>query len=188
MTNKYSLIAWHDDDRFANEVDHDAGIIYDTPINGLFQIHWPNGNKRYEWYYKDGKRADGVSRGWWPDGKLKQIIGWQDWVKDGLHTIWDENGNIEDEINYKGGKRDGLWIKFSQRKTGGEKMEERTYKNGKKDGLFTFWYENGQKMYEGTFKDGKPDGPFTVWYENGEKKCERTYKDGELKRRIDYLQ
>jgi len=105
MTNKYSLTAWHDDDRFANEWDQEVGIIYDTPINGLFQIHWPNGNKRYEWYYKDGKRADGVSRGWWPNGNLKSEYTLKDGKHDGLYTKWFENGGKEYEHIYKDGER-----------------------------------------------------------------------------------
>ena len=67
-------------ERFANEVVDDDGhpcTIYDIPIDGLFQVKWPNGNLRYEWYYKDGKRADGISKGWFPNGKLKQTMSWK---------------------------------------------------------------------------------------------------------------
>jgi len=42
------------------------------PENGLFRQYFDNGQLRYEWYYKDGKRADGISRGWWSNGILKQ--------------------------------------------------------------------------------------------------------------------
>ncbi len=54
-----------------------------NPENGLFRVYWkdiidnwhgsatlnPDEGEglRYEWYYKDGKRADGVSKGWWPN-------------------------------------------------------------------------------------------------------------------------
>ena len=171
-------------------------IEENRPENGVFRVYWKDvigphdggvtfdenesEGLRWEWYYKDGKMADGVSKGWFPNGQLKQSRIWKNGVQDGIWTEYYENGQKDYEQTYKDGKRDGLWIKFSQKKTGGEKMEERTYKNGKKDGLFTFWYENGQKMYEGTFKDGKPDGPFTVWYENGQKSSEKTYKDGKF--------
>jgi antitoxin component YwqK of YwqJK toxin-antitoxin module len=57
-------------DRYANEVDKEKGMIYDTPTDGLFQAHWLNGNLRYEWEYKDGERADGISRGWHTNGHL----------------------------------------------------------------------------------------------------------------------
>ena len=105
MTNKYSLTAWHNDDRFANEWDNEVGIIYDTPINGMFRVYWPNGNKRYEWYYKDGKRANGVSRGWWPNGNLKSEHTLKDGKHDGLYTKWFENGGKEYEHIYKDGER-----------------------------------------------------------------------------------
>ena len=31
--------------------------------DGPFKKFWPNGHLRYEWYYKDGKRADGIPSG-----------------------------------------------------------------------------------------------------------------------------
>ena len=49
--------------RFANESDPEKGMTYDIPTDGLFQAHWSNGNIRYEWYYKNGQRADGEAKG-----------------------------------------------------------------------------------------------------------------------------
>ncbi len=77
-------------ERFANEVVDDDGhpcTIYDIPTDGLFQVKWPNGNLRYEWYYKDGKRADGISKGWFPNGKLKQTMSWKNETTDGLFIL-----------------------------------------------------------------------------------------------------
>ena len=71
--------------RFANE-NPTIGIQYDIPTNGLFQVHWSNGNLRYEWYYKDGERADGESKGWFPNGNMKQVWNWKNGEKDGLFT------------------------------------------------------------------------------------------------------
>ena len=65
-------------DRFANQMDREVGIHYETPIDGTFTLYWPNGVKRYEWNYKDGKRTDGKSLSWWPNGKLKIVRNWKD--------------------------------------------------------------------------------------------------------------
>ena len=60
-------------ERFANETETDNGIIYEQPENGTFEVYYGNGQLRFQWDYKDGQRADGESKGWWPDGSWKQI-------------------------------------------------------------------------------------------------------------------
>ena len=79
-------------------------------------------------------------------------------------------------IQFKDGKRDGLVTMWYEN---GQKRLEVTYKDGKPDGLGTTWHENGQKQTEGTTKDGKQDGLATAWHENGQKQGELTWKDGE---------
>ena len=86
----------------------DEWIKLNHPDNGLFRVYWknviasnigdvtldPNDGEelRYEWYYKDGKRADGISKGWWPNGKLKHKWCWKNNLRDGLWIFYDENG------------------------------------------------------------------------------------------------
>ena len=139
-------------------------ISENSPEIGVFRAYWTEDGfgisledtgygLRYEWYYKDGKRVDGVSKGWYPNGQIKTIN------------------------TYKDGKLDGLWTGWY---SDGQKKWEYTYKDGKEDGVYTIWYENGQKESERTYKEGKLDGLRTGWYENGEKILEKTYKDGYL--------
>tara|TARA_R100001594_G_scaffold25041_1_gene49053 strand:- start:37 stop:450 length:414 start_codon:yes stop_codon:yes gene_type:complete len=128
--------------RFANENATDIGIQYEIPTDGLFQVHWSNGNLRYEWYYKNGKRADGVSKSWHENGQLKQEITWKD------------------------GKLDGLYSWFYP---SGQKRKEGTFKNGKENGLRTFWYENGQIKSEKIYKDGEIISK-SKWNEDGKSK------------------
>jgi antitoxin component YwqK of YwqJK toxin-antitoxin module len=63
---------------------------------------------RYEWYFKlplDGTRADGISRGWWSNGKLKQIKTWKNGKQVGISTGWYENGQKWYEQTYKDDKK-----------------------------------------------------------------------------------
>ena len=136
--------------------------------NGLFRAYWKNVNNRYdggatldpnegeglrwEWYYKDGKHPDGVSKGWYPNGVLKHIWNWKNGTQNGLYTNWYENEQKKKEGIYKNGKREGLWIVWWEN---GQKMEEGTYKDGKKDGLWPHWYWDDHMERENTFKDGK---------------------------------
>ena len=183
-----------------------------NPKDGWFRLYWENESAlnhiyygkiwkpskndqlRYEWKYKDGKRADGVSKGWFPNGQIKSIHTFKDEEKEGLQTYWYENGQKNWEETYKDGKSfvsnswdengkimvkdgNGLYTSWYEN---GQKEKEGSYKDAKLDGLWTIWYKNGQKNYEGTYKNKKKDGLFTDWYENGQLKQERNYKNGEL--------
>jgi antitoxin component YwqK of YwqJK toxin-antitoxin module len=138
------------------------------PENGVFKAYWknvidnceggitldPNENEgiRYEWYYKNNKRADGISKGWYSNGQLKEIMNWKNNCPHGLVTYWYEDG---------------------------QKWYESTNKDGKFDGLFTYWHKNGQKWKEGTFKNDKPVGLWTYWNQNGQKQFEGAFKNWE---------
>ena len=99
----------------------------DTPYTGKAVGLWPNGQKKYETNYKDGKT-------------------------DGLDAYWHENGQKLSEVNYKDGKPDGLVLQWHEN---GQKRMEDNYKDGKPDGLQVEWHENGQKFYELNFKNGE---------------------------------
>ena len=140
---------------------HDASIKWvdaHHPKNGLFRAYWkdmiPNSHNiggltldpdegeglRYEWYYKDGKRADGISKGWWPNGMLKQIRTYKDGKLDGLWIYWYVSGQKKFERNFKDGKRDGDFIKWN------DDLGEAWIKRGA---------GNGRKKVKQTWKDGK---------------------------------
>ena len=132
-------------------------IEENRPDNGLFRAYWYNytgddpgeptldsdegDGLRYEWYYKDGKRADGVTKGWWPNGELKHTWTYKDGIKNGAYAEYFDTG---------------------------QKRREGTHKDGERDGLWTVWYENGQKWREGYWKDGARDGKWTFWSPDGQ--------------------
>ena len=49
----------------------------------------------------------------------------------------------------------------------GQKWQEVNYKNGKPDGLWVSWHENGEKRGEGNIKDGKQISK-KWWHNKGE--------------------
>ena len=85
-------------------------------------------------------------------------------------------GGKELEGSYIDGEKDGLWTVWHEN---GQVFFEATYKNGKKNGLFTYSYKNGLKEIEGNFIDNKYDGTIIYYYENGEKKEQFNYINGE---------
>ena len=96
------------------------------PQNGWFKVYWPkqgvsepilnkedsNGNLRWEWEYKDGKRADGVSKGWYRDGTLKQVKHWKNGLKHGELIRYYNNKKINDHFQFRSGKRHGWCISY----------------------------------------------------------------------------
>ena len=142
------------------KIEAQEWIKENHPENGLFKVYWKdvisphNGGAsfkdegeglRWEWYYKDGKMADGISRGWFPKkcsyrtktgywkgsnqiklaGKLKIIRYWKNGKPDGLFTEWYESGYKKEEGTWKNGLPDGHWKRWE---IGGNLTEERIWK------------------------------------------------------------
>ena len=90
-------------------------IVYykDDPISVTTDINESkNKQVRWEMHFKDGKRADGNSYGWFWDGTIRFY----------------PNGMVVDQWNYKDGIRDGIWI---SRNKDGSIRKKTIYDNGK---------------------------------------------------------
>ena len=112
----------------------------DVPFTGKAVAKWPDGQKKTEISYKDGKRH-------------------------GLKAHWYESGQKLSEINYRHGKYHGplnMWYENGQWRRKGNHVE------GKKVGIWTHWYENGQQRDELFYIDGYKESAI-VWKPDGEK-------------------
>ena len=141
---------WPDKEEF-DGLNHGEGQ-HGKPENGVYLVKWSTGHKRYEWEYKDGKRADGVAMGWYPDGKPKQLSTWKNGELNGLRRYWWVSGHIQIDENLISGELNGECI----------------------------WYheENGRPKIKGYYQNGKPEGLWT-WYTNRDEKiCEVYFKNG----------
>ena len=110
-----------------------------------------------------------------PNGQKYFEVNYKDGKKNGLFVSWDENGKKSSERNLKDGKKEGLEVFWHEN---GQKSIEGNYKDGKEDGLMVEWYKNGQKSIEYNYEDGKPVGLCVDWHENGQKKWEANCKEG----------
>ena len=83
-------------------IDTDEWIEENHPENGVFKIYWTRDGgvsvedeglgQRYEWIYKDGKRGNGPSKGWYPNGNRQvPTHGWKDGVYTQVSRILGEN-------------------------------------------------------------------------------------------------
>ncbi len=193
------------------------GLVYEVnkiePFTGKHITHWPNGQKKEEYNYKDGK-ISGVTNAWYYNGqKLLEmdIVG----KENGKRTTWYENGQKKSVANYKNEKQEGIAINWYEN---GQKQHEKNYKDGKQDGAMIAWnekgqkiinviqerndlvygvnqhepftglyvkkYKNGQKKLEVNVKDGKRDGLEMTWDENGKKMVRRNFVDGKVEGKV----
>ena len=91
-----------------------------------------------------------------------------------LNLEWVPNTNKKKEINYKNGKKDGLYKSWY---SNGDIQEEINYSDGKKEGLYRSWYSNGDIQKEINYSDGKKHGRCRKWNVSGDTVENRIYKD-----------
>src|SRR5690606_11322403 len=106
------------------------------------QLHtykWSNGNKKAE-------------------GVVKEAL------EQGKWTFWSKDGVIQQEVNYKDGDFDGVYVNYNE---SGKKREEGTFIKGKKEGICKVWYPTGQLEIVGYNKNGYNDSLWTYYYEDG---------------------
>lgn len=107
--------------------------------------------------------------------------------KEGVHRIYDEEGNVVDGGIYAQGvllaegitddmgRRQKHWKFYYQT---GDLKEEGGYKDGRRHGKWTYYFINGNVEQQGRFSKDKPDG-YWVWYhDNGEVWREEEYVRG----------
>tara|TARA_Y100000589_G_C26990717_1_gene562500 strand:- start:39 stop:545 length:507 start_codon:yes stop_codon:yes gene_type:complete len=120
----------------------------DTPFTGKAVAFHPNGQKRWEQTYKDGK-LDGLWTGWWKNGQKRFERNYKDGKRDGLTTEWYENGQKGQEVKHK----DGKLMSTVHWKPNGEKCPVTNVKDG--DGIAVWYKDDGTEWVRQTYKDGK---------------------------------
>jgi antitoxin component YwqK of YwqJK toxin-antitoxin module len=145
------------------------------------QAYWyENGQEMLTGNYV-GDLPDGPLSEWDANGKETRLCRGNgvtlngDCAKEGLATLWHENGQKMAELNVVNDKKEGLATLWHEN---GQKEQEGNYVNDNPEGIWTWWYENGQKKSEGNYVNGKSEGVWNQWHENGQKKPESNYING----------
>jgi len=123
-------------------IDHN-GLVYeegsDTPFTGKIVAHWPNGQKKSEIEYVDGKRQ-GKEFTWIEDGqKLYEGENFSG-QSYGKVRAWHENGQQAIEVELRNSKPNGKWIEWHEN---GKKKMEKELRNGQVIST-KCWDENGK--------------------------------------------
>jgi antitoxin component YwqK of YwqJK toxin-antitoxin module len=181
------------------------GIVEeDGSRNGHWKDVYPDGNIKAEGDYKEGKQI-GEWKFYYPDGKLEQdgkftntgkFYGTWKWyydsgqlmreeeydngLKDGMHTEYDESGKIVEEGEYVKDLEDGPWFT-----TIGDYLERGTYRDGLKNGKWVSYHlastpskTDSVLSFSGSFVEDNPDGKHIYYWDNGKVKDEGVYLMG----------
>jgi hypothetical protein len=97
-------------------------------------------------------------------------------VKDGPYVVYNLNGKVMIEGNYKDGKQSGEWTMYHPN---GQRASVDYYTDGVRNGIHTSWYGNGQKAIEGEYRDDKREGVWHRWDPNGFREWTDVYKNDE---------
>ncbi len=120
----------------------------DTPFSGKAVNFHPNGQKKQENNYKDGKR-DGLWTSWYDNGIKRVEANYKDGKQDGFVNAWYNNSLLKEKSSYSNGKIVSAFVW----KPNGEKCPATNVKNG--NGV-KLWYILGSTQVDRiTYKDGE---------------------------------
>ena len=143
----------------------------DMPFTGKAVAKWPNGQKKTEINYKDGKR-DGLKAHWFESGQKLSEISYKAGKHDGPLTMWYENGKLRRKGNHMDGKMVGIWTHWYENN---QQRDEMFYIGGLMESAIV-WRPDGEKC---SFTDVKAGNGIMVKYtDNGTEWLRLTYKNG----------
>ena len=125
-------------------------------------------------YYKDGKLRDvgnyrdNLKTGEWkyyhPNGELLYIGEFVNGKETGPWKFYHDNGKLESEGAYNGGLKSGLWTSYH---SNGNLKSVGEFKKGEITGYWKYYHENGQIASEGNYQDLKRTGKWLIYDEEG---------------------
>lgn len=156
----------------------------------------PNGSV---WQYLEAEemRANGTYKEWFPNGRQKieaTVIGGpadlsetaqQDWLFDGVSTVWDEEGNVKALIPYHKGSLEGICTYYA---SNGSVEQEVSYKQNQIDGFSLSYFPNGWVKEKTGYTRGAKDGLSLGYFEKGEPCWIEEYREGLLLKGVYYNQ
>ncbi len=98
-------------------------------------------------------------------------------VKNGVSKTYYPNGNLIELINYRDGRKEGEWVQYFE---DGKLKFRGAYSGDEKEGPFMAYYPDGKISFSGAYKGGHMDGKWTFYDENGEVTRVDCYSEGAM--------
>ena len=150
---------------------------------GVHVERFPNGSKKVEYQFKTSPEnshqriRDGWYRRYDTEGVLRAKETFRNGIKEGLQVWYREDGKVDREGTYVGGKRHGTYKVYYR---SGQLRSRGTYERGKLEGEFLVYYVNGRVKAQGTYKGGKRHGTYSQYGEDGQIERADFYQHGDL--------
>ena len=124
---------------------------------------------------------------YYSDGKVKSSGGYVDGKKEGIHRIYNEEGDIvSGEVYKKGlitaegivdqsGDFQGEWELYYEN---GDVQAKGDFENNLRTGDWIFYHKNGKVESEGKYVEGLPQGQWKWFYDNGVSRRKDYYRRG----------
>ena len=175
-----------------------GGLFLSAIKNGPYINWYPNGNKKQQGAFSNGK-FDGSISSWAEDGTLIEQRTYRKGQLNGPLVQYSRTGSKLREEHYLEGKRDGLfrsynkngtplmegylrnnlkegtWIIFSKDSQPKSKI---SYRLGKKEGRAELYFPSGLPSAQGAYHNGQPNGAWITFQRNGQKKAQGSYNNG----------
>jgi antitoxin component YwqK of YwqJK toxin-antitoxin module len=141
---------------------------------GYWKVYYPNGNPRYEGYFKDNKPFGEFIRYFEEGGVMARM----NHLPDGKTTrakLFYENEGLAAEGKYINTRKDSTWCYYSFYT--GKLTAKEEYVEGKREGLSEKYYESGKVSESQVWVADKKSGSWKQYFEHGAVKVEGFYQD-----------
>jgi len=142
------------------------------------KVEWyPGGRVKSVHHYYDKDHCYKTAR-WSPEGHKEEVIHF-DWKGEyhGMHYVYFENGELQEQQNYEHGKRTGLHKVYSRDRR--ELVLENIH-DGRRHGKFKKWHD-GRLVEDGQYAEGEKSGNWIITdLEKPEVVSEIRYNSGEI--------
>lgn len=125
-----------------------------------------------KFYDNKGQLYSGTYIEYFPSGNIHIDMPVDNGKKEGVTTIYFENGKKNETRGFRQNKMHGTWVTWDQLD---HKIAEANYLDGVKHGAWGIWDENGIQRYEMFYDQGKKSGTWIIRNESGEIVDEKKY-------------
>lgn len=158
------------------ECEHLIHFPDDIKGSGVFESYYPNGKKRSQIEYQDGY-YQGKIQFWFANGLKEQESAIINGESEGDYKIWHPNGQIALSMKYKNGIESGIRQRWYQN---GNPWTYATFQNNKLIGDLKMWFENGKLERQGSYRDGVRHNIYKIWYNDGQPEAVLQYNLGKI--------
>jgi len=171
---------------FKNGNLEEKNFIKNGELHGVAKEYYENGNLKSSDKYWYGKKCD-TSKTFYENGNIKklQLIDFDSITENttGKEFRYYPNGKLKVEVEFNNFKANGDLIMYNEN---GVIIERSKKVNNKHNGDFTIYYDSGVKKIEGNVRNGYYQDTLKYYKENGSLEKWILYDDGTAKDSITY--